>query len=137
MSWPVQLFKSSGCIACHNGPALGGNSFKKMGVVEPHRANSPAQGRSDFTRQDADRFNVKVPTLRNVELTYPYFHDGEAVTLSHAVEVMGNIQLGRQFNEEERANIVAFLKTLTGSRSARCPCAPPSSDNTPQPRPFA
>ena len=108
-----------------------------MGVVEPYQANSPAQGRPDVTKQDADWFNVKVPTLRNVELTYPYFHDGEAVTLSHAVEVMGNIQLGRQFNEEERANIVAFLKTLSGDQPKFAqPMLPPSSDNTPQPRPF-
>jgi cytochrome c peroxidase len=132
-----QLFKSSGCIACHNGPAVGGNSFKKMGIVEPYRANSPAQGRSDVTKQDADRFNFKVPTLRNVELTYPYFHDGEAATLSQAVEVMGQIQLGRKFTDAENANLVAFLKTLTGDQPKFVlPLLPPSSDNTPRPRPF-
>ena len=66
------LFKDSGCVACHNGAAVGGNSFQKMGVVEPYKASSPAEGRSAVTGKDADRFNFKVPTLRNVELTYPY-----------------------------------------------------------------
>jgi cytochrome c peroxidase len=90
------LFKNSGCVACHNGPAVGGTSFQKMGVVEAYKATSPAEGRSAVTGKDADRFNFKVPTLRNVELTYPYFHDGEA-TLEKAVDTMGRLQLGKQF----------------------------------------
>ncbi|MDP1606293.1 MAG: cytochrome-c peroxidase, partial [Rhodocyclaceae bacterium] len=88
------LFKESGCVACHNGPAVGGNSFQKMGVVEPYKATSPAEGRSAVTGKDADRFNFKVPTLRNVEMTYPYFHDGAANTLTEAVDTMGRLQLG-------------------------------------------
>jgi cytochrome c peroxidase len=75
-----KLFKDSGCVACHNGEAVGGNSFQKMGVVEPYKGNT-ADGRAAVTGNDADRFNYKVPTLRNVELTYPYFHDGAANTL--------------------------------------------------------
>ncbi|MEZ5283461.1 MAG: cytochrome c peroxidase [Vicinamibacterales bacterium] len=67
------LFKSSGCTACHNGPAAGGASFRKMGVVEPYRTSNPAEGRSAVTGKDADRFSFKVPTLRNVEPTYPHF----------------------------------------------------------------
>ena len=63
------LFKESGCVACHNGPAAGGTSFQRMGVVEPYKSSSPAEGRSAVTGADADRFNYKVPTLRNVELT--------------------------------------------------------------------
>jgi cytochrome c peroxidase len=110
------LFKNSGCVACHNGPAVGGTSFQKMGVVEPYKATSPAEGRSAVTGKDADRFNFKVPTLRNVELTYPYFHDGEAATLEKAVDVMGRLQLGKQFTTDENASIVAFLKTLTGKQ---------------------
>lgn len=132
-----RLFKNSGCIACHNGPAVGGNSFQKMGLVEPYNANSPAQGRSSVTGKDADRFNFKVPTLRNVELTYPYFHDGEAETLAQAVDVMGRIQLGKQFSQEEVDQIVAFLKSLTGDQpSFVLPQLPPSSDKTPRPKPF-
>ena len=79
-----KLFKESGCVACHNGEAVGGNSFQKMGLVEPYKAKSAAEGRSAVTGKDADRFNFKVPTLRNVEMTYPYFHDGAANTLTEA-----------------------------------------------------
>ncbi|WP_252867167.1 cytochrome-c peroxidase [Janthinobacterium lividum] len=132
-----QLFKSSGCIACHNGPAVGGNTFQKMGVVEPYKTAMTAEGRSAVTGKDADRFNFKVPTLRNVELTYPYFHDGEAATLTQAVDVMGRLQLGRTFTPDENAKLVAFLKTLTGKQPhIVLPILPPSSDTTPRPVPF-
>lgn len=132
-----QLFKNSGCVACHNGPAVGGNSFQKMGIVSPYQAKSTAEGRSAVTGKDSDRFNFKVPTLRNVELTYPYFHDGEAATLTQAVDIMGRLQLGRTFSADENARIVAFLKTLTGKQPAFIlPQLPPSSDTTPAPRPF-
>lgn len=132
------LFKNSGCIACHNGPAVGGNSFQKMGLVEPYKAESDAQGRVAVTGKDSDRFNFKVPTLRNVELTYPYFHDGGAATLTEAVDIMGRLQLGKKFTKEENASIVAFLKTLTGEQpSFKLPQLPPSSDKTPRPEPFA
>ena len=131
------LFKASGCTACHNGPAAGGASFRKMGVVEPYRTSSPAEGRVAVTGKDADRFNFKVPTLRNVELTYPYFHDGAANTLAESVEVMGRIQLGRRYTPAETASIVAFLKTLTGDQPTfAIPQLPPSSDATPRPQPF-
>ncbi len=132
-----QLFKNSGCAACHNGPAMGGTSFQKMGVVAPYHAKSPAQGLVAVTGKDADRFKFKVPTLRNVNMTYPYFHDGEAETLTEAVDVMGRLQLGKKFSEKENAQIVAFLNTLTGDQpSFQLPVLPPSSDNTPQPKPF-
>jgi cytochrome c peroxidase len=131
------LFKDSGCTACHNGVAVGGNSFQKMGVVAPYAATSPAEGRVGVTKDEADRFNFKVPTLRNVELTYPYFHDGEAATLKQAVDTMGRIQLGKQFTDDENSKIVAFLKTLTGDQpSFKLPILPPSSDATPRPTPF-
>jgi len=131
------LFKSSGCIACHNGQNIGGNSFQKMGIVEPYKANSPAEGRVAYSKDEADRFKFKVPTLRNVELTYPYFHDGAANTLKEAVDTMGRVQLGRKFTDEENAQIVAFLKTLTGDQpSFKLPQIPPSSDTTPRPQPF-
>jgi cytochrome c peroxidase len=132
-----RLFKTSGCTACHNGPAAGGTSFRKMGLVEPYRTDNPAEGRAAVTGRDADRFNFKVPTLRDVELTYPYFHDGAADTLTQAVEVMGRVQLGQAYTEDENANIVAFLKTLTGEQpSFMLPQLPPSSDKTPRPNPF-
>jgi cytochrome c peroxidase len=133
-----KLFKDSGCVACHNGPAVGGNSFQKMGIVEPYKTKASADGRVSVTGKDADRFNFKVPTLRNVEMTYPYFHDGAANTLPEAVDTMGRIQLGKKFTKDENAKIVAFLKTLTGDQpSFTLPILPASSDATPRPTPFA
>jgi hypothetical protein len=89
------------------------------------------------TGNDADRFNFKVPTIRNVEYTYPYFHDGQAKTLEESVDIMGQLQLGRHYTEEEIAKIVAFLKTLTGDMpDIKLPMLPPSSNETPRPDPF-
>ncbi|KAB2926874.1 MAG: cytochrome-c peroxidase [Dechloromonas sp.] len=132
------LFKDSGCIACHNGEAVGGNSFQKMGLVEPYKGNTKGvEGRVAVTGKDADRFNFKVPTLRNVEMTYPYFHDGAANTLTEAVDIMGRLQLGKKFTKDENAKIVAFLKTLTGDQpNFTLPVLPPSTDSTPRPTPF-
>ena len=132
-----KLFKDSGCVACHNGPAVGGNSFQKMGVVETYKSSSSAEGRVGVTGKDADRFNFKVPTLRNVEMTYPYFHDGAADTLPQAVDTMARIQLGKTFTADENAKVVAFLKTLTGDQpNFKLPILPPSSDATKRPTPF-
>ena len=131
------LFKRTGCASCHYGPAAGGASFRKMGLVEAYSADSPAEGRVAVTGRDADRFSFKVPTLRNVELTYPYFHDGAVDTLADAVNVMGRVQVGHRFSAEDNSRIVAFLKTLTGDQpSFALPLLPPSSDKTPRPAPF-
>lgn len=132
-----KLFKDTGCVACHNGEAVGGNSFQKMGLYEQYKTSAKAAGRADVTGKDADRFNFKVPTLRNVEMTYPYFHDGAANTLTEAVDTMGRLQLGKKFTKDENAKIVAFLKTLTGDQpSFTLPILPPSADATPRPNPF-
>ena len=132
-----ELFKSSGCTACHNGEAVGGTSFQKMGVFEPYKTSSPEIGRAGVSKNDAERFFFKVPTLRNVELTYPYFHDGAANTLEEAVEIMGRLQLGKKYTPEEIAQIVAFLKTLTGEQpKLQLPILPPSTNDTPRPKPF-
>ena len=132
-----ELFKTSGCVACHNGPAVGGASFQKMGLIEPYQTSNPSEGVAGLTGKDADRFRFKVPTLRNVELTYPYFHDGAVWTLEEAVDLMGRLQLGRRFNAEENAQIVAFLKTLTGKQpDFKLPILPPSTNATPRPHPF-
>lgn len=132
-----QLFKDIGCVACHNGPAAGGNSFQKMGLVSAYETANPAEGVAGLTGQDADRFKFKVPTLRNVELTYPYFHDGAYWTLEEAVDVMARLQLGRQLGDEDIASITAFLKTLTGQQpSFALPILPPSNNATPRPKPF-
>ena len=132
-----QTFKNNGCTACHNGEAIGGNSFQKMGIVEAYQAKSPAEGLSAVTGKESDRFKFKVPTLRNVELTYPYFHDGEAATLTEAVDLMGRLQLGKELSPIENSQIVAFLKTLTGEQPVfQLPILPPSTNKTPKPIPF-
>jgi len=132
-----KIFKDSGCTACHNGEAAGGTSFQRMGIVRPYKSTSPVEGRYSITGNDADRFNFKVPTLRNVEYTYPYFHDGQAKTLEEAVDIMGQIQLGRHYTQDEIAKVVAFLKTLTGDMpQITLPMLPPSSNATPRPDPF-
>ena len=108
-----------------------------MGVLKPYKTKNPAEGLSAVTGKEADRFKFKVPTLRNIELTYPYFHDGEAETLSEAVELMGRLQLGKEFSALENEKIVAFLKTLTGDQPTfTLPTLPPSVDKTPRPEPF-
>ena len=132
-----QLFKDSGCTACHNGEAAGGTSFQRMGIVQAYESTSPVEGRYSITGDDADRFSFKVPTLRNVEYTYPYFHDGQAKTLEQATDIMGQIQLGRHYTEEEIDKIVAFMKTLTGDMpQLTLPMLPPSANETPRPDPF-
>lgn len=132
-----KLFKDVGCVACHNGTAVGGGSFQKFGLFDAYQTDNKAEGRSAVTGKDVDRMNFKVPILRNVELTYPYFHDGAAWTLGEAVETMGRLQLGRSFSKDEIGKIVAFLKTLTGVQpDFKLPILPPSTDGTPRPRPF-
>ncbi|MFV2056263.1 MAG: cytochrome-c peroxidase, partial [Thiohalomonadales bacterium] len=131
------LFKDTGCTACHNGPAVGGNSFQKMGLVEPYKTTNKSVGRMGVTGDEADRMVFKVPSLRNIELTYPYFHDGAAATLKEAVQTMARVQLGKKLNDTETDKIVAFLKTLTGDQpSFTLPLLPPSTDKTPRPKPF-
>lgn len=131
------LFKSSGCTQCHNGPAVGGTSFQKLGVFSRYETENPAVGRMEVTGKESDRNVFKVPTLRNIELTYPYFHDGEVATLEDAVKIMGKIQLNIDLKEDEVNKIVAFLKTLTGEQpKLRLPILPPSTNETPPPQPF-
>jgi cytochrome c peroxidase len=132
-----KLFKDSGCTACHYGPAVGGNSFQKMGLVAEYDTKNKAEGVAGLTGKDTDRMKFKVPTLRNVEMTYPYFHDGEADTLEKAVDIMGKLQVGRAYTPDEVSKIVAFLKTLTGKQpSFLMPILPPSTNDTPKPKPF-
>ena len=109
----------------------------KRSASLPYTTSNKAEGLAGVTGKDADRFKFKVPTLRNVELTYPYFHDGASDTLTHAVDVMGRLQLGRHFSDQENSEIVAFLKTLTGDQpSFSLPMLPPSADQTLRPTPF-
>jgi cytochrome c peroxidase len=89
------------------------------------------------TGNTGDDMVFKVPVLRNIELTYPYFHDGQVATLEEAVELMGRLQLGREFSAEETGRLVAFLRALTGEQPQfALPLLPPSTASTPQPSPF-
>jgi cytochrome c peroxidase len=112
-------FKQYGCIACHQGVNVGGNMFQKFGVIGDYFANrgKPTDadlGRYLVTRDETDRHVFKVPSLRNVALTAPYFHDGSAATLGEAVDVMFKYQLGRFASAEDKTVIVKFLNSLTG-----------------------
>jgi cytochrome c peroxidase len=112
-----ERFKSYGCVACHQGVNVGGNMFQHFGVMGDYFANralTPAdQGRYNVTQQEADRFRFKVPSLRNVEHTAPYFHDGSAPTLDAALDVMFRYQLGRRPASGDKELIIEFLKTLS------------------------
>lgn len=114
-----QRFQDYGCIACHQGVNIGGNMFQKFGVLGDYfkaRGNPTVAdlGRFNVTGEEDDRNVFKVPSLRNVAVTAPYFHDGSEPTLEGAVAIMFKYQLGRIPSEEDKTLIVKFLKTLTG-----------------------
>jgi cytochrome c peroxidase len=119
-----ELFKSNGCVACHNGINVGGNGFAKMGLVGDYFGYRVTKGRGKMVELDKGRFLVtkkdddmhvfRVAPLRNVALTAPYMHDGSVETLDEAIELMGRHQLGREIPPSERALIEAFLRSLTG-----------------------
>jgi cytochrome c peroxidase len=109
----LKIFLNSGCMVCHTGPLLGGSTFERVGVVEPW-PNQGDTGRMMITRAAADRMMFKVPTLRNVEKTAPYFHDGSVANLDDAVRAMGKHQLGLDLTSAEVGSIVIWLKSLTG-----------------------
>jgi cytochrome c peroxidase len=117
-------FKEVGCTACHSGIIAGGAMFQKMGLVKDYFADRGTPiteadlGRFNVTKNAADKHFFKVPTLRNVELTPPYLHDGSRETLEETVQVMGKYQLGRELTEEQVKGIAAFLKSLTGDLPA-------------------
>jgi cytochrome c peroxidase len=119
-----RLFVDAGCVTCHQGVNVGGNLFEVLGRSADYfkdRGNeTPADlGRFNVTGVEADKHKFKVPTLRNVELTAPYLHDGSAPTLTAAVEVMGTYQVGRELQPHEVDLLVSFLKTLTGENAIR------------------
>lgn len=127
------LFKTKGCITCHNGIGVGGGSYQKFGVVKPY-PDTKTLGRYGVTQQEQDKYLFKVPLLRNIELTAPYFHDASTWDLAEAVNVMAEYQLGVKLSAAENQSIVAFLKTLTGEQPAiTYPILPPSTKDTPKP----
>ncbi len=131
------LFVSTGCTACHNGAGVGGGMYQKAGLVKPWPSDKD-QGRYQVTKDDADKMMFKVPSLRNVEKTAPYFHDGSTATLEEAIKVMGRHQLGKELSDADAASIATFLKTLTAgvpTDVATPPALPKSTAKTPKPDP--
>lgn len=125
----VRAFMDNGCISCHSGMNLGGDTFQKFGLVQgPYWKfiEDPKQdkGRADVTKNASDEFFFRVPGLRNVGKTYPYFHNGSVWELDKAVKIMGQAQLGRDIPQGEVANIVAFLHTLSGNVSEKARTMP-------------
>jgi cytochrome c peroxidase len=113
------IFKRYGCANCHQGAAVGGNMVARLGVVRDYFTDlssneKPALGRFAYTGRPEDLHVFRVPSLRNVALTAPYFHDGSAATLERAVAIMARYQLGRELTDGEVRAIVAFLEALTG-----------------------
>jgi cytochrome c peroxidase len=111
----LRRFVATGCVECHSGPAIGGRTLQKLGIYHPYERQSDA-GRHAVTGAEADRFVFKVPMLRNVTLTAPYFHDGQVATLSEAVRQMAWMQLDQALSSAEVVEIVAFLRTLEAER---------------------
>ncbi len=107
----LNTFIEKGCVACHNGPLLGSRLFMKMGIVHPY-PNTIDKGVGDITKNPGDNYFFKVPSLRNVLNTAPYFHDGAAETIEQAIEDTGWHQLGIKLTAEETSQIKDFFNTL-------------------------
>ena len=128
-------FVDAGCPACHNGAYVGGQSFQKLGIAKAWKDSSDA-GRQKVTHQGGDKLFFKVPSLRNINKTGPYFHNGRVSTLDEAIRLMSDYQLGRPLTPADVKSIMIWLNTLTGDIPAdyvKEPALPPSSDKTPKP----
>ena len=108
-----EAFKSNGCVACHQGQNIGGTMYQKIGIFEPY-PNQENLGRYEITKIESDKMVFKVPSLRNVAKTAPYYHDGSIPTLDVCVQFMAYYQLGRFLDQQTVDDIVAFLESLTG-----------------------
>lgn len=130
----LELFLDVGCTTCHNGPAIGGGMYQKLGLIEPYETADT--GRHALTGNEADKYFFKVPSLRNIGKTAPYFHDGSVATLDEAVRLMAKHQLGKTLDAEQVRLLVAFLESLTGRVDAGYiarPTLPASGPETPRP----
>lgn len=110
-----QLFKNYGCVSCHQGKNVGGNFYEKLGVFKEYNIKNDNNyfGRYNITKIEENKFEFKVPSLRNVYYTYPYFHDGSIKTLEEAIEIMAEYQIGRKIKSEDIDKIKSFLKSLS------------------------
>jgi len=133
----LKLFMDKGCVTCHRGINIGGTGYFPFGVVEKPRAEIMAgdQGRFKVTRSPGDEYVFKSPSLRNIDLTPPYFHSGKVWNLMEAVSIMGSVQLGATLTDNEIDVIVAFLKTTTGVQpKVVYPILPAPTIKTPKPK---
>ncbi len=131
-----QTFMDVGCTTCHLGQGVGGGMFQKLGLVKPY--DTKDQGRFDLTKNEGDRFFFKVPSLRNIDQTGPYFHDGSVASLDEAIRLMGEHQLGKTLTPEQIGQIKTFLGSLTGplpTDGIAPPTLPESGPGTPKPDP--
>jgi cytochrome c peroxidase len=115
----LKTFVDAGCATCHFSPYLGGQMYQKFGLFEPYEKYTKSQpvdeGRSAVTKNPPDKYFFKVPILRNVAETPPYFHDGSVDKLEDAVTIMAKVQLAKDLTREQTGSIVAFLTSLTGT----------------------
>ena len=129
-----QTFVDSGCAMCHNGALLGGTSYQRLGAAKPFpRAADP--GRMAVTHAESDKATFKVPSLRNIEKTGPYFHDGATATLDQAIRDMAEYQLDKNLTDQQVKQISDFLKVLTGTidgEYTKPPVLPRSTAKTPK-----
>ncbi len=129
----LKTFIETGCIMCHSSAYVGGQMYQKFGVFEPYwqytKSKEVDEGRYVVTKSESDKYVFKVPMLRNVEMTSPYFHDGSVDHLHDAVWIMGKIQLAKTLADQQIRDIIIFLKSLTGQipdDALRVPLLPPS-----------
>jgi cytochrome c peroxidase len=132
----LATFLSVGCNTCHTGPAIGGQLYRKLGFIFPYETED--SGRAVVTGLASDTYHFKVPSLRNVAMTGPYFHDGSIATLEEAVRIMAYHQAGQKLDDDQIADVVAFLGSLTGEVDVAYtapPELPASGPTTPAPDP--
>ena len=108
-------FMDANCVSCHTGPNLGGSMYRKMGFVKPYPKNKD-EGRFEVTKSENDKFVFKVPGLRNIAKTGPYFHDGSVKSLDETIKIMGEYQAGVNLSAKEVEDIKAFLGSLTAKK---------------------
>lgn len=129
-------FSNSGCVSCHNGTLVGGTSYQKLGVAKPW-PHTKDPGRFKVTKVEHDKMVFKVPSLRNIEKTAPYMHDGATNSLEEAIAMMGDFQLGGKLSKADAAAIATWLRSLTGELPPASliakPKLPPSTASTPKP----
>jgi cytochrome c peroxidase len=134
----LRLFMDKGCASCHSGVNIGGGRYSKFGVQSSpgDKLLPPGDpGRFTVTRDEADRYSFKVPTLRNVALTAPYFHSGQVWDLNEAITIMGKVQLGIDLTPDETTKIAAFLGSLNGDTpQVTIPALPASNGKTTRPQ---